>query len=114
MNINWQELLTTVGGGTGILFAAAWLIKAVFTSKLARDTEAFKARLKADAEAEIEKLRYSLQRIAVEHQVRFSKLHERRAEVIADLYKSLVTVFWEGQRFVVTGGFPSESQGEVP
>jgi len=28
--------------------------------------------------------------VAFEHQVRFSKLHETRAEVIADLYKRLV------------------------
>lgn len=105
MSINWQDLLTTVGGGTGILLAAAWLIKAVLTSKLAQDTEAFKARLKADADIETEKLRHSLQTLAVEHQVRFSKLHERRAEVIAELYSKIVDAEQDGLGFAYVGGF---------
>jgi hypothetical protein len=37
-------------------------------------------------DAEIERLKTSLQMTALEHQVRFSKLHEKRAKVIADLY----------------------------
>jgi len=73
-------------GGTVILGVAAWLIKTALTSKLTQETEAFKARLKADGDAEIEKLKHSLEKVAVEHQVRFSKLHEKRAEIIADLY----------------------------
>jgi hypothetical protein len=32
--------------------------------------------------------------------VRFSNLHEKRAEVIAELYKRLVEAFWDGERFV--------------
>jgi hypothetical protein len=99
MTINWQEVitpfLTTVGGGGVILATAAFLIKKVLDNKLTRDIEAFKAEL---------------QKIAVEHQVRFSKLHAERAEVIAKLYESLVTVFSEGHIFVLTGGYPGQGQ----
>jgi len=106
MNINWQEVITTVGstvlGGTVLLSVAAWLIRTALTERLARDTETFKARLKADADTEIERLKSSLQRAAFEHQVQFSKLHEKRAEVIAELYRRLVDVFWSSQRFVLT------------
>ena len=42
--------------------------------------------------------------VAVEHQVLFSKLHEKRAEVIAELYKKLVEVEKEGKLFVSTKG----------
>jgi hypothetical protein len=116
MVINWQDVVTTVGtsvgGGAVLLSDAAWLVKTVLTDRLTRDAEAFKTRLKADADTEIEHLKSSLQMIAVEHQVRFSKLHERRAEVIAELYERLVGAFWVGQRFVLTGASPSEWDGE--
>lgn len=106
MNINWQEVittvLTTVGGGTVLLGAAAWLIKTGLKERLARDAEAFKTRLKSNADTEVERLKSSLQKTAFEHQVRFLKLHEKRAEVIAELYKRLVDVTRNSQRFVLT------------
>lgn len=112
MVVNWQEIITTlgatVGGGSILLAASAWLMKTVLTDKFARDAEAFKSRLKAEADVEIERLKSSLQMTAIEHQVRFSKLHERRAELIAELYERLVDVFWNGQRFVLTGASPVE------
>jgi len=104
MTINWQDVITTVSvitaSGSVLLGAAAWLIKTVLTDKLTRDADAFRTKLKADADMEIERLKNSLQMVAVEHQVRFSKLHEKRAEVIAELYKRLVDVHWHGRMFV--------------
>ena len=108
MAINWQDIITTVGGQGTFLLVAAWLIRTVLTDRLSRDADAFKARLKADADAEIERLKSSLQLIAVEHQVRFSKLHEKRAEVIAELYERLVDSFWVGSHFMLTGASPGE------
>ena len=117
MLINWQDVvtnvLTTVGGGGVVLAAAAWLIKAGLTEKLARESEAFKTRLKADADIEIEHLKSSLQIITLEHEVRFSKLHEKRGEVIAELYARMVRLFWNTRRFVLTsesGGQPSQQE----
>lgn len=112
MAINWQEIFTTIGSTAVVVSAFTFLTKSVINHLFTRDVEKFKARLKADADIEIEKLKHSLEKIAVEHQVRFSKLHTERAEVIAELYKSLVTVFTEGHLFVLTGGFPSEGQRE--
>jgi hypothetical protein len=75
MDINWQEIITTVGVTTGVgiplMGAAAWVIKTTITSRLARDAEAFKTALKADANMEIERLKNSLQMAAVEHQYGF-------------------------------------------
>jgi hypothetical protein len=107
MAISWQDVitsfLTTVGGGAVCVGAAAWLIRTVITHQLARDTKLFETQLKANADAEIERLKNSLQMAALEHGVRFSKLHERRAEVIAELYKRFVVALQIAERFVLSG-----------
>jgi hypothetical protein len=95
MAINWQEIFTTVGSTAVIVSAFTFLTKSVINHLLTRDVEKFKAGLKADADIEIEKLKHSLEKVAVEHQVRFSKLHSERAEVIAELYKSLARIIHE-------------------
>src|SRR6266571_633038 len=117
MTINWQDVITTVSvitaSGSLLLVAAAWLIKTVLTHKLTRDADAFRTQLKFDADMEIERLKNSLHMIAVEHQVRFSRLHEKRAEVIAELYKRLVDVHWHGRIFVITSeANPTPEQAE--
>jgi hypothetical protein len=100
MAINWQQVLTTIGSTAVIVSVFAFLTKSVINHLLTRDVEKFKARLQSDADMEIEKLKNSLQIVAVEHQVRFSKLHERRAEIIADLYARLVDAERMGDRYV--------------
>lgn len=56
---------------------------------LSRNLEQYRSHLERDREAELEHLRATLQRIAVEHQVRFTRLHERQAEIIAEVYAKL-------------------------
>ena len=82
---NWQEFLATFGGQTALLAAVAYLIKTLVSSRLEKDAEAFKADLKRNSEIEIERLKNALQMTALEHQVRFSKLHEQRVEIIGKL-----------------------------
>jgi len=113
----WQNILLTVfagiGGSAMILAIVAWLVKTTITAWIARDAEAFKTRLKANGDIEIEKLKNSLGMVAIEHEVRFSKMHEKRGEVIEALYKKLTHVFWHGQRFVLTSeNNPSDYQKE--
>jgi hypothetical protein len=101
----WQILLTVfagLGGSAVLLAAVAWLLQSALAAWIAKDAERFKASLKADADKEVESLKHSLQMIATEHQVRFSKLHEDRAEVIGELYKKLTHVYFHGERFVIT------------
>jgi hypothetical protein len=109
MALNWQDIITTVGGQGAFLGVAAWLIKTLLNNKWAREFEAFKNRLQSESNIEIERLRSSLQITELEHQVRFSKLHEKRAQVIAELYKRLaVDVFWTAKRYVSIGGGSGE------
>jgi len=104
MPIDWQEIIKTLGGQAVWLAAAAWLIKTLVSNRLALDGEKFKIEIKASADTEIERLKNSLQMVALEHQVRFSKLHETRAKVIAELYAQLVDVQYAGYRYVLSGG----------
>ena len=80
----WQSLLVAFGGNAALLLVLGFLGRSVMSSVLARDIEQFKATLKV---------------AAVEHQIRFSKLHEKRAEVLAELYKLLVAAVWQVSTF---------------
>ena len=77
--------------------------KTVVSNRLVQETETFKIKLTADTNSEIERLKNSLQMVALEHQVRFSKLHEHRARVIARLYQHAVRTIWCTESFVFQG-----------
>jgi len=101
MKIIWQILVTFLTGA-GVFAAVAWLVKSALAAWIAKDAEKFKASLQANADKEIESLKHSLEMIATEHQVRFSKMHERRAEIIEELYKRLTALNLHGEQFVIT------------
>ncbi len=48
---------------------------------------------------DIEKFKHTLTIAAFEHQIIFSRLHEKRVEIIADLYSSLKDVLFKAQDF---------------
>ena len=88
----WQTLLVAFGGNLVLVAAVGYLAKVFVGALLAKDLERFKA---------------DLQRAAVEHQVRFSRLHETRAEVLAELYRRLAKAISDTHRFVA-----SRNQGQ--
>ena len=96
----WQTILLAVGGNAALLAVVGWLGKSLFETIIARDTKQFEMDLKAKADIAIETLKSDLELKAIEHQVRFSKLHERRAEVIAELYGYLVEALWAAESFL--------------
>ena len=79
-----QTLLVSIGGAGALLAVFLYVGRSVFQSFLDKDLEKFKTEL---------------QRTATEHQIVFSRLHEKRADVIAELYGLLVTATWEAQSF---------------
>jgi 5-hydroxyisourate hydrolase-like protein (transthyretin family) len=87
MNLFWQELIKLLGGFVVVVGALAWLTKSITTHLLDKDVEKYKSRLQTEAEREIERFKSQLQMVAKEHEVRFSNLHEKRAEIISDLYE---------------------------
>jgi hypothetical protein len=97
--MDWMTMAQNVGTfgvATGIL---AILVKSLVANSLNRDLEAYKSKVNADLEAhkstlakDVEAFKYSLQLATIEHQVRFSRLHDQRAQVIQKLYGKLVAL----------------------
>jgi Fe-S cluster assembly scaffold protein SufB len=85
-------------------------IKSEYDQKL----ETHKEQLKAQSEIEIEKLRSQLRISATEHEILFSRLHEKRAEVIAEIYQLLKNVYARlanyVKPFVPAGDTPKEQR----
>ncbi len=73
--MDWEEIIKFLGSITGI---SAFLI---FSSKKA---------IKAFINAKIENYKSNLEKITIEHSIRFQKLYTERAEAIKELYKKLV------------------------
>jgi hypothetical protein len=82
-------IVATFLASGGVLTVVAFVGRGVFTQWLGKSLEAYKIGLKAAADRELEGLRADLQRVASERQIVFGRLHERRADVIADVYAKL-------------------------
>ena len=96
--IDWQAILTTLGGAGILVAALAWLSKTIISSILAKDLEKFKAELKNNGDLAIEKFKFQIQLDAQKRIIEYSSLHERRAELIADLYSRLYLLYDSIQR----------------
>jgi hypothetical protein len=78
--------------GSIVWFAREWIsekLKNSIKSQYDLLLETHKAQLKANAEVELEKLRAQLSLVAKQQEIVFSRLHERQAEVIAEVYAKL-------------------------
>ena len=84
-----EEVIKFLGGTAIVLAVVGWLVRSLIGHFLSKDVEAFKQRLQSESTVELERLRHSLRLIASEHEKQIHLLHERRAEVIAELYSKL-------------------------
>ena len=96
----WQTILLAFGGNAALLAVMGILAKSLLEKLITRDTKRFESELKAKSDAAIEHLKNELQLRTIEHQVRFSRLHEKRASVIADLNGHLAELLWEAESFL--------------
>lgn len=121
----WQSILLAFGGNAALLLVLGFLGRSLLVNLMTRDAARFqielkartdseierlKSELKARADSEIERLKSELQIRALEHGVKFSKLHDRRAKVIADVYEKLVSVLQSSERFLNPGRWRSEAR----
>ena len=104
----WQTILIALSGNAAMLAALAYLAKSLIVHKLSRDVSKFQSELKAASDTAIERLKSDLQLHAIEHQVRFSRLHEKRATVIAELNSLLAEAMWEAESFLSVMEFSGE------
>lgn len=99
--------------GLLIWLTKSWIserLKSSIKNEYDEKLETHKAQLKAQADIESERLRAQLSISATEHQVKFSRLHDKRADVIAELYSLLVQAHWDAGSFVSPIGFVGESK----
>lgn len=100
-------ILIALGGAGGIIFSLSGYLGRIWAERLMgrerhaheRALEELGSDLAARTTREIEQFKANLQAAALEHEVRFSKLHEKRAEVLAELYKLLVAATWQATNF---------------
>ncbi len=104
----WQTLAAAVIGNAAVLSVLGLLGKSLLENILTRDSKQFEIELKAKADSVIEKLKSELQLRTLEHQIKFSKLHERRAETIAEMNSLLAEVMWAAEDFLAIMEFSGE------
>ncbi len=104
----WQTILLAFGGNAALIAVLGILGKSLLEKLIVRDTKRFETELQSKADSAIEHLKTELHVKTIEHQVRFSRLHEKRATVIADLYGYLVEALWDAESFLS----PMEWAGE--
>ncbi|MBL8288273.1 MAG: hypothetical protein JNL85_09850 [Rubrivivax sp.] len=95
----WDSVFLALGGNALMLAALAWLSRSFLSHTLTKDVERFKSQLTAEAAVASARLTHDLHLVAQEHQVLVSKLHEKRAEVVAEVYGLLVEAHWACQDF---------------
>ena len=96
----WQTILLAFGGNAALLAVLGFVGKSLLEKLIARDTTQFESDLRAKSDAAIEQLRSNLQLRTIEYQERFSRLQEKRATVIAELYGYLVETLWAAESFL--------------
>jgi hypothetical protein len=84
-SMDWDTVAKTVGISGILIGVIGYLIRSLFKQILSIDM----AKHQHELEIETERFRSQLGITAFEHQTRFSVLHVKRAEVIAELYKHL-------------------------
>ena len=92
----WETIVTALGGAAILVGAAAWLAKKVIVHFLDKDIEAYKVKLQADTERELEAFKTELRLT----EFRSTRLHEERARIIAELYSRLVKLANIADRFL--------------
>ena len=101
----WQTILLALGGNVILLAVLGWLSKSFVSQLLAKDIEAFKSSLKSESDLAVQKLKYDIDKSKIEYELKLSKLHEKRADVIADTYGLLVQCYREVSNLI----YPADS-----
>ena len=86
-----EFVLLALGGNALLIAVLGYLAKALMSQFLTKDVERFKTSLSQAPTAAAEELKHRLSLIAHEHNVRFTRLHEKQAQVLEEIYANLLT-----------------------
>ena len=98
--IDWQSVITSLGGNAVLLAAIGWLIKALISNRFVRDAERFKIELKLRADTEIERVRALL--------TRASRVHEQQVDTLRKLFHYFSEAQGYMQRMAAAGRVKGE------
>src|SRR6266705_5339323 len=87
--MNVETVLTTVLASSASASVVVFLSKSLLKLWLDMDLETHRANLAQQSAEEVEKLRAQLAQVALEHEVRFKRMHEKRTWVIASIFAHL-------------------------
>jgi hypothetical protein len=93
----WQTIVLAIGGNSALLAVLAYIVSRFVEKHFQREIIKFQSELKLSTDSEIEKFKSELQRQTLEHQVRFSRLHQETASTIAETYNLLQRLFATAQ-----------------
>lgn len=85
-----ETILLAFGGNAILLTVLGFLARSLLSQYLAKDLKQFETSLTQRTQLASEELKHRLGMAAHEHHVRFSKLHERQAQVIEDVYARIL------------------------
>ena len=85
-----DAVLVAFGGNAVLLVVLGFLARSLFSQLLAKDLKQFETKLSQASAAAAEELKHRLSLVAHEHNVRFSRLHEKQAQVLEDIYAKLL------------------------
>ena len=88
--VGYAEIFADVAKFAVGMAVIGFVARSVFSQFLSRDLERYKANLLAEHNREMERLKAEIRTNAFEHETRFARLHDKRLEVVAELYKLLV------------------------
>jgi hypothetical protein len=97
------QLISSAGVSAALCGLILWITKSWISERLHQaikneydqKLEAHKAELKAQSDVELEKLRSQLNISAIEHQISFSGLYSKRADIIREIHNLLTEVYWK-------------------
>jgi hypothetical protein len=108
-----KQFLFTLSGTAIAVAALAWFARSIVTHWLSKDVEAYKTRLEAESTIALERVRSQLQILAARRNIEYSRIHEKRLEIISELVGKIV-VFYERVSAYVSevewGGAPSKEE----
>lgn len=103
-----EIILLAITGNALVLAVLGWLAKSLVQNLLSKDLNEHRIQLESDYQRAAQEFGHGLSLAAKEHDVRFGKLHERRADTIAKLYELLTTTLEKGSAYSSPMGYSTD------
>ena len=85
-----EAIIFAFGGTATLIGLLAYLARSLLSQLLAKDLKQFESQLSQATVVAAEELKHRLNLVAHEHHVKFSRLHEKQAQVLEEIYSKLL------------------------